>query len=159
MANKKRFKGLLLTVVAVTCGCLTGTPAELTMQELDEIRDASRAYTEAWLSNDPEAVMSTFVADPVLAPSGLPFLEGQAAARSFWWPEGGPLTTVTRFETDEIEVAGSGNLGYARGTFVLEFEYGGNVHTNRGKYLHLVERVNGTGWRISHHFWNDLPSQ
>jgi ketosteroid isomerase-like protein len=89
----------------------------------------------------------------------LPFLEGQKAARSFWWPEGDPPTTVTRFETDELEVGGSGDMGYVRGTFVLEFEYDGNVYTNHGKYIHLLERAPGTGWRISHHFWNDLPSE
>lgn len=149
--------GLILAVVSAGCG--SGRVGNLAAEELDEVRRASRAYMEAWLLNDAEAVMATFVSEPVLSPSGLPFLEGQEAARAFWWPENSPPATVTRFEYEELEATGSGDLGFVRGTFTLEFQFDGETYTNLGKYLHLVKRVPGEGWRISHHFWNDLPPQ
>lgn len=149
--------GLAMLCALTLVGCASTPAGDLSGDDTEQIRASSRAYLEAWLSNDPEAVMATFVAEPVLSPSGLPFMEGQAAARSFWWPEGSPPATVTRFEADDLEVGGSGSLGYVRGHFTLVFEWGGETFTNRGKYLHLVQRAPGDGWRISHHFWNDLP--
>ena len=102
--------------------------------------------------------MATFVAEPVLSPSGLPFLEGQAAARGFWWPDGSPPTTVTEFEYEELEARGSGDIGFVRGTYNLRFDYNGNTYSNAGKFVHLLKRTPKGTWRISHHFWNDLPS-
>lgn len=113
---------------------------------------------QAWLSNDADAVMATFVDEPVLSPSGRPFLEGDEAARSFWWPEQSPPTTVRRYDHEELEVRASGNLGYVRGNFILVFEFDGDTHTNRGTYLHILRKSPEKGWRISHHFWNDLPA-
>lgn len=53
---------------------------------------------------------------------------------------------------------GSGNIGYVRGIYMLTFEFNQNTYSNRGKYLHILERFPDRGWRISHHFWNDLPA-
>ena len=123
------------------------------------MKRSSRAYAEAWLLNDAAAVMATFVPELILSPSGLPFLEGQAAARAFWWPEGSPSTTVTGFESEELEASGSGDLGLVRGIYSLAFEYEGKTYTNHGKYIHILRRVPEMGWWISHHFWNDLPPE
>ncbi len=106
-------------------GCASRPPGDASARDLEEMKRTSRAYVEAWLSNDAEAVMATFVAEPVLSPSGLSFIEGQESAREFWWPEGSPPTIVTRFEAEELEAGGSGNIGYVRGTFTLGFEWDG----------------------------------
>lgn len=42
--------------------------------------DVARSYADAWLTNDTDTVLATFVSEPVLSPSGLPYLEGQDAA-------------------------------------------------------------------------------
>jgi ketosteroid isomerase-like protein len=57
----------------------------------------------------------------------------------------------------EIEVSGSGNLGYVRGTFRLPFEYDGNSYENQGKYVTILRKTPDGLWRISHHIWDDLP--
>ncbi|NNF05117.1 MAG: DUF4440 domain-containing protein [Candidatus Eisenbacteria bacterium] len=149
---------LLLALVIGISGCASGPSVKLGADELDAIAKASDAYTQAWLANDAELVMGTFVSEPVLSPSGMPFKKGQSAARAFWWPKDGPKTTVTRFDTSKLEVSGSGDLAYVRGAFVLEFTYHGAAYQSHGKFLHLLRRVSGVGWRISHHFWDDLPS-
>lgn len=149
-------RGLVPILSMVACGC---EPADsVSDDDLESMRLASRAYMEAWLLNDPEAVMATFESEPILSPSGQPFLEGQEAARRFWWPEGSPPTTVSTFEYEELEARGSGSIGYVRGTHALEFEYAGNTYSSRGKYLHLLKRSPEKGWRISHHFWDDFPA-
>jgi ketosteroid isomerase-like protein len=139
-------------------GCAAGVSGELSPEDLEDMKVAARAYGEAWLTNDPEAVMGTFVADPVLSPSGLPYLEGELAARGFWWPPDSPPATVTRFDFQELEASGSGDIGFVRGTYALVFEYEGATYTNLGKSLHILRRLPDEGWRISHHFWNDLPA-
>ncbi|MCH8073739.1 MAG: DUF4440 domain-containing protein, partial [Proteobacteria bacterium] len=100
---------------------------------------------------------ATFVDEPVLSPSGLPYLEGQNAARTFWFPVDAPPTRVTNFELTEIEVSGSGDLGYVRGTFHLGFEYDGSSYENRGKYVTILRKTPHGRWRITHHIWDDLP--
>ena len=156
----RRIAASIVALFAVmACGCTATDPGALSASDREAITQASRAYAEAWLSNEPDAVMATFVPDPVLSPSGMPYREGGGAARSFWWPAGGPPTTVTRFDTDELEVGGAGRVGYVRGTFVLEFEYEGASFTNRGKFLHLMTKTPGAGWRISHHLWDDFPAE
>jgi len=130
---------------------------ELSNTDLGAMRAAARAYANAWLTNDADAVMATFVDEPVLSPSGLPYLEGQNAARAFWFPADSPLTKVTEFEVTEIEVSGSGNLGYVRGTFRLAFEYDGGSYENQGKYVTILRKSPDGPWRITHHIWDDLP--
>ena len=130
---------------------------ELADEDLSAMRTAARAYADAWLTNDADTVMATFVNEPVLSPSGLPYLEGQNAARAFWFPADSPSTEVTEFKLMEIEVSGSGNLGYVRGTFSIAFEYDGSSYENHGKYVTLLRKAPDGLWRITHHIWDDLP--
>jgi len=127
--------------------------------ELQAMRAAANSYSAAWLSGDADAVMATFVDEPVLSPSGLPYLEGRQAARDFWFPADSPSTTVTRFEIEELEAARSGDLGYVRGTFVLAFNYAGMSYENRGKYVSLLGKQPDGSWLITHHLWDDFPRQ
>ena len=130
---------------------------ELSGADLQAMRDAAKSYAEAWLTNDADTVMSTFVDEPVLSPSRLPYLEGQQAARAFWFPADSPPTMVSAFDLTEIEVSGSGTLGYVRGTFRLAFEYDGQSYENRGKYVSILRKTRQGQWRITHHIWDDLP--
>lgn len=130
---------------------------DLDHADLERMREAARSYADAWLTNDADTVMATFVDEPVLSPSGLAYLEGQNAAREFWFPAGAPPTRVTNFELTEIEASGSGNLGYVRGTFRLGFEYDGSSYENRGKYVTILRKTPHGLWRITHHIWDDLP--
>ncbi len=130
---------------------------DLDAADLAAVRQAASAYSAAWLTNDADTVMATFVDEPVLSPSGLPFLEGQAAARNFWFAPDSPATTVTKFDMQQIEVSGSGSLAYARGTFSLAFEFDGASYENSGKYLTILRKGADGTWRITHHIWDDFP--
>ena len=130
---------------------------ELDDADLQAMRDAAKSYADAWLTNDADTIMSTFVDEPVLSPSGLPYFEGQEAARSFWFAADSPPTMVSEFDLTEIEVAGSGKLGYVRGTFRLAFDYDGSSYENHGKYVTILKKVPDGQWRITHHIWDDLP--
>lgn len=147
---------VIIFVAAVSPG--NASAGDLDDSDLQAMRDAASRYAHAWLSNDADTVMATFVDEPVLSPSRLRYLEGHEAARAFWFPSEGPSTKVTAFEMYEIEASGSGNIGYVRGTFQLAFEYDGAKYENQGKYVSLLRKSEGN-WRITHHIWDDLPSE
>jgi len=143
-----------LVIVALS-GCAVAE--ELNDGDLRAMRYAASSYADAWLTNDADTVMATFVDEPVLSPSGLPYLEGQDAARNFWFPADSPPTKVTEFELTEVEITRSGDLGYVRGTFSLAFEYDGSSYENHGKYVTILRKAPDDQWRITHHIWDDLP--
>ncbi len=148
---------LVSIIVAVLSGIAVAE--DLNDADLNAIREAARSYADAWLTNDADNVMETFVDEPVLSPSGLPYLEGQKAARAFWFPADSPSTKVTDFELMEIEVSGSGDLGYVRGTFRLAFEYDDSDYENHGKYVTILRKSPDGEWRITHHIWDDFPQE
>ena len=60
----------------------------------------------------------------------------------------------------KVEVARSGDLAYARGTYDATFrDAKGNPVTDRGKYLEVWKRQSDGGWKCIVDTWNsDLPS-
>jgi ketosteroid isomerase-like protein len=144
----------LLFLLALNCSVVA---QDLSQTDLQAVRAAAAAYAHAWLTNDADAVMATFVAEPVLSPSGLKFLDGQKAARAFWFPVDSPPTNVTVFDLNELEAGGSGDLAYVRGTFELSFVYDGSQYLNSGKYVFLLSKMPDGAWLISHHIWDDYP--
>jgi ketosteroid isomerase-like protein len=125
--------------------------------DMQAMRKAAADYAAAWLTNDADTVMATFVPEPVLSPSGLPYRHGQQAARDFWFPAGSPPTVVTRFEMQQLEAESSGDLGFVLGTFTLAFDYDGMSYVNRGKYVSILRRQSDGNWLLTHHIWDDFP--
>jgi ketosteroid isomerase-like protein len=150
-------KTSLLVVIVIGNMLGAATAQDLDDADLKAMRRAASSYADAWLTNDADTVMATFVDEPVLSPSGLPYLEGQDEARAFWFPADAPPTRVTGFTMNEIEAAGSGDLGYVRGTFRLAFEYDGGDYENHGKYVTILRKSPQGVWRITHHIWDDFP--
>ena len=150
----RRATVLAMILIAVPTGRLS--PADEA-----KIRAVNEAYAAAWRRNDPEAVRAALWPDAVLIPQGSLPVRGLEAIDRFWWPKDGPATTVTGFTVTVDEVGGSGNLGFVRGTFVLDFSWEDKGKTvprrNRGNYFMLFRRSAAGDWRISHRMWGDLP--
>jgi len=153
-----------IAVAALALGAVSfaGAPdGRLTSADEARIRAVNEAYAAAWRKNDPAAVRATLWPDAVLVPQGSAPVKGLDAINRFWWPPSGPRTTVTGFTVTTDEVGGTGAIGFARGSFQLDFSYVDEgkavARRNRGNYLMLFTRK-GTGeWRISHRMWSDLP--
>ena len=126
-----------------------------------KVRAVNEAYAAGWRANDADAVRAAFWGDAVLIPQGGEPIRGMDAINRFWWPAGGPATTVTAFTVTTDEVGGSGAMAFARGSFRLDFSYEENGkkvdRTNRGNYLNVFSRDSKGTWRISHRMWGDLP--
>lgn len=147
--------GLLFVSAAArpeVSGCrATGLSAD----ELAAVAAADRAYAEAWLTNEPDRVMATLGRDPVIVPSGMDAVAGRESIRAFWYPPGSPATTVHRFDLAQDEVGGAGDVGFARGSFRLSFDYDGRSYESEGTYFTLLRRQDDGAWRISRRTWND----
>lgn len=153
--DNKRGVAVLIGLFVVTIGCARIDRGSLTSEEIQAIKTAAQAYGSAWLSNDPEQVMSTLTPDAVIVPSGMSPIEGEAAIRAFWWPRDSPSTTVTQFTSAENEIGGHGDFGFVRGTFTLSFQYDGTSYSSGGTYVSLLTRLPDDTWRISYRMWSD----
>lgn len=151
----KRWLGLAVLVAG--CGAPPGFPAE----DETAVRALEEAYRAGWLANDSAAVMATLAPDAVLMPAGLEPVEGEAAIRSYWWPDDGSETTITAYGIEVTEVEGSGDLAYLRGRAELEFTYttaGGETtrHESRAVHLSVARRGPAGEWRIIRRAWSSL---
>jgi len=59
---------------------------DLDNENLGRMRDAARSYADAWLTNDADTVMATFVDEPVLSVGTLDYFLWQDSACAFWFP-------------------------------------------------------------------------
>lgn len=160
MRANVRPRWLFFAFVCVGTACSSDSPDRASPPAADSaaVADADRAYVEAWLANDPEAVMATLVGDPVIVPSGRDALVGAGAIRGFWFPPDSPATTVTAYEIDQAQVEASGQLGVVRGTFRLAFDYDGVSYESGGTYVTVLRRGTDGRWRVALRSWNDHPS-
>ncbi|HSP16682.1 MAG TPA: nuclear transport factor 2 family protein [Thermoanaerobaculia bacterium] len=123
------------------------------------VRALDSEYVSAWKANDRTAVLDLFTANAVILPQNHQAIGGLRNVAAFWWPAGA-RTTITSFDHTLLEIGGSGEFAFTRGTYRFTFDYEANGHTqklaNRGNYLMLMRRTNGV-WKITHRMWADLP--
>jgi uncharacterized protein (TIGR02246 family) len=136
----------------------------LTPDDEAKIRGVMRDYEKSWLANDEEGVMRLFTEDAVLLPHhGVEPRVGKSAARAFWFPKGGPPTTVTELSHTIDEIGGSGDLAYLRGHSRVAWTTGTGVSArksgNAGTVLVLLRRQPDGSWRITHQMWDDPPNR
>lgn len=151
------FRPMRIFAVLAVLLCGDAMAQQLNTADLESLQKVVDAYAGAWLTNNADTVMSVFADEPVLSPSGLPYLEGRKAARNFWFPPDSPATRVTDFDMTTLEASGSGNLGFVRGTFRLAFEYDGSKYENYGKFVSILRKGTDGEWKITHHIWDDFP--
>ena len=129
--------------------------------EAAKAREVSNAYGQAWLKNDPKAILDTLTSDAVLMPPGIAPISGMEEIKKFWWPVGGPATTITGFQTQIDEVGGCGDTAFVRGrsqfTFTSEENGKTTTHTSSNKYLMILKRQADGRWRIFRRMWNPQP--
>jgi uncharacterized protein (TIGR02246 family) len=123
------------------------------------VRAVVERYRAAWLANDENGVLSTFVSDAVLMPAdGNPAVVGMPAIKKYWWPDSATKTAITKFAQIPDEVGGNEGLAYARGTSDVEWrsEDKGVAQDwqNSSSFLFLLRRDDRGAWQISHLIWD-----
>jgi uncharacterized protein (TIGR02246 family) len=153
------------TALLGTRSLALGTPAsKISAADEAKVRAVLEQYRSAWLRNDAQAVLRLFTDDAVLLPHhGVEPVVGIEAARAFWFPTGGPSTTITEFALTVDETGGSCDIAFARGHSRLAWITGEGAaarrSTNAGTWLTLLRRQADGSWRITHQMWDDPPAQ
>lgn len=131
--------------LALLAASVPGTPQGLSDADhrmLEEVQELSR---RALLASDAAAAAALFEAEAALMPSGAPAIVGRQAIQAFW--EDAPQ--VQQFEIDVLEIDGSGNVAYVRGTYVMVFAGAASGEAEqRGKFLQVLRRQADRRWLI-----------
>jgi len=137
------------------CGCFQGVDVDA---EVLEIRKLDRLWLDSFARKDVDAAMRFFSADAVLMPAHAPAIVGRDSITAWfqtWLPN--PRVSST-FLPDEIEVAGSGDLAYDRGTYNFSMNTPNGRVRDVGKYLIVWKKFDGEWKAILDISNSDLPT-
>ena len=126
--------------------------------DIAAILSQSRAFTDAYMRGDIDALVVIYAEDGIAATGGRDFVRGHDALLDFWaLPEG---RTVAHHAATPVELHVEGNLAYDWGYYEGAVTEDGEARPPfRGKYLIVWQREDDGRWRIAHDMWNSLPSE
>jgi len=126
----------------------------------ETIAAKDKAWADAAVAGDIEALVQQYATDAVLMPPGAPRAEGTEAIReafTSWLQEAPPTsTTVT---SDAITVTAAGDYAHAVGSWTMSGTGpDGSEYSDQGKFLAIWKSADGD-WKIVNDIWNsDNPA-
>jgi uncharacterized protein (TIGR02246 family) len=122
------------------------------------IRAFTKQWVMAWSQRDIAAIVGLYADKFVVMPSGQNAIEDSAELESY-------LRRVTAgerfsFTYHSQEVRAQGDFAVERGVYVLSFTSapGGEIRTENGNLMRLVEKGPDGDWHISFEIWNVILS-
>lgn len=122
-----------------------------------EIEAANKEFMAALSSGDAAGVTAFYTEDAKLLPPNSEILEGREAIQAFW--QGGMDMGIKECKLETVIVEAQGDAAYEIGTYTLTIEPpGGPVITDKGKYLVVWKRQDGS-WKLhADSFHTSLPA-
>jgi uncharacterized protein (TIGR02246 family) len=155
---------MLLAILALAAAALSCAPKPQSTPNRradDEaaIRAADIAWSRAADARDLEAVVSYYTNDVVVLPPNSPAVVGKEAARELNRQMMAMPGYSVQWAPEQVEAARSGDIGFARGTYVLTVTSPtGSPMTDRGKYVEIWRKQNDGRWKVALEALNsDLP--
>jgi uncharacterized protein (TIGR02246 family) len=143
-----------LSLLSLT-GC-TGTSTH----EVEEktLRNLDTQWSKAAEAKDLSATLAFYADDAVVMPGDAPIANTKQAIRDLWAPMMAQDISVS-WQANQVEVAQSGDLGYAIGTYQLVTkDAAGNSSTERGKLLEIWKKQANGKWKCAvDNFSADAP--
>lgn len=139
---------LLAALVLTFAATPSESVASVQMDRERQIKEASKAWDEAFNAEDLDALMKLYADGAVSMPPGFPALEGKEAIRSdfayifanFDWEH----------ETTIVDLLFSGNVAVERGAYTMSE---GGVTFETGKHI-VVRQKHGNAWLVVWEIWN-----
>jgi uncharacterized protein (TIGR02246 family) len=155
---------VLVWAASIALACQTEEATEQgseTTPAVDEaaVREAIAANDKAWgdaaVAGDVEAIVQQYATDAVLMPPGAPRVEGTEGIReafTSWFQEAPPSsTTIT---SDVITVTAAGDYAHAVGSWTMSGTGpDGSEYSDQGKFLAIWKSTDGD-WKIVNDIWN-----
>ena len=128
------------------------TSDEATLRKLDD------EWSKAAGSRDVEKMMSYYSDDAVVMLPNIPTLTGKEPIRSLWKSMLESPSFSGGWKATKVEVARSGDLAYVSGDYEFtENDDSGKPITDKGKYLEVWKKVDGSWKCVADMFNSDLP--
>lgn len=158
-----------LIVVAAGPALLVGCAAQATKPALDvasetvaieKVVSDQLAGTRRAGAAGADGYVSTASEDLVVLPPNAPRVEGRTAVRDWALQFTSAPEWSVSFKTDRVEVAASGDLAYATGSYEFSFkDASGTTVSDRGKFLDAFRKPPGGSWQITViSYGSDLPA-
>ena len=139
-----------LAVILAGCQQAPPPPAPDTHDaDAKAIRDVETAWVQALAAKDFDKSMAFYADDAsVFIPDAL-VANGMAAIKAVWKPMLEDKNFSFTFASDKVDVAKSGDLGYAQGsfTYTMTDPKTKRVLTERGKYVTVYKKQTDGSWK------------
>ena len=145
---------------SVSCGPRPEPTPDTRAADEDAIRQADIAWSQTAQRRDLESLVSYYTNDVVVLPPNAPAVIGKQAARELNRSMLAMPGYSVKWQPEHVEVARSGDIGYARGTYVLSLTGPtGEPVTDRGKYVEIWKKQPDGSWKVAVEALNsDLPA-
>ena len=125
--GKTKFIWYLLVLVLVGCGERSSQLNEdlnLSSEDIEQIREINRNYTQGWLEGDSSKVLGLFTNSATIIPSGLLPIQEKKVITDFWFPNDNSTTVIHFYDLEILDITGTGNLAYSYEHGKLQNGYG-----------------------------------
>ncbi len=141
----------LSSLFAVSCSPNSQSVTDSQEAEVEAIRQADLAWVVAQEVDGLEGTMSVYLDDAIMLPPNAPMAIGKEAIREASAAAGvGSPGFSVKWEPIRIEVARSGEIGYAIGTFEgTAVDAAGNPVPVKGKYVEIWKKQPDGSWMVA----------
>ncbi len=156
--KKTRLNAVVLVALVglFAVGCSPASKSDSQDLDIEAIRQADIAWSAAQAADGLDGTMSVYLDDAIMLPPNSPMAIGKEAIResSAALGIGSPGSSVT-WQPMKIEVARSGDIGYAIGTF----EGVVDDAPVKGKYVEIWKKQADGSWKVAADMFSpDSPS-
>ena len=126
--------------------------------DADSAKKAIAADIASWNkqfdSKDIAGVVSHYADDAYFIAPGVAGTDGSTAIRQIYANASTDPAFTIRLTTDKVDVAGSGDMGYARGKFTEQYTDAktGKVMSNGGSYVTVYKKQDDGSWKAVEDF-------
>lgn len=150
------------TLLLVLSACNKPCPHPTTVNRADEekaLREADMGFADAASKKNLEAVVSFYTTDATQLPPNAPNIIGTEALKKGWTDMFAMKDFALKWQPTVVQVADSGEIGYTRGAYTMEFTDANGTKVNgKGKYLEVWKKIDGK-WKCHQDmFSSDLPT-
>lgn len=156
MADVKNIKSWALSIILLLMGLGAVSPS-LAGDDSDKIEAMNAQWVKAFEQRDFQSMQALFTSDSLLLSPNEPAVKGPEAVVQVWksWAE---FTNVAiAWAANRIDVSSSGDMAYDYGWYTFAFDSENGRVEDKGKYIAVWKKVDGT-WKVAADIFNsDLP--
>ena len=132
----------------------------LSAEDIEQIRQINRNYTQGWLENDSNKVLELYTDSATIIPSGLLPIQGKKAIADFWFPNDSSTTVIHYFDLEILDISGTDFLAHSYEHGKLSFTYEKDdfrLDREAESYaITIYKKVKSGEWKIIRRIWTDM---